>query len=278
MGDTGPQGAQGNQGDYGIPGTQGDTGPMGDTGPQGAQGNQGDYGIPGTQGDTGPMGDTGPQGAQGNQGDYGIPGTQGDTGPMGDTGPQGAQGNQGDYGIPGTQGAQGEPGPVAGNDKNVIYNNSGNAAGSDTFSFDSNSNRLQITDISCATINVYGTDSNVVRRAFGLVASDTKINLGTLSAEVTSSTNQLKITTSESWQACGWSETIQNGGNPAFTDWHNVFISGSGYNMSGAMPAQGNSCRLTIANQTPSAEMYVITVIRAGNTGSQWAISIERIV
>ncbi|NDH06983.1 collagen-like protein [bacterium] len=208
------------------------------------------------------MGPQGPEGIgyPGPQGDQGYPGPQGDMGPQGIEGPQGPQGIEG---------------PVAGNNKNVIYNNNGSAAGSDNFTFDSNNNRLTITDISCQTINVQGTDSNVVRRAYGLVASATKVTLGTISAEVTSDTNQLKITNSDSWRATGWTETFQ-GGTPMVSYWINVEIN-SGWSMSGAMVNQGNGCRLTFANQTPGSEMYVVTVIHAGTSGNQWVISIERL-
>lgn len=75
-------------------------------------------GLTGTKGDTGSMGPPGPQGPKG------------DTGPQRPTGPQGPQGLQGPKGD---TGPQGPAGPVAGNNKQFIYNNNGNSAGAEVY-------------------------------------------------------------------------------------------------------------------------------------------------
>ncbi len=142
IGPTGPQGAIGPQG---IQGPIGPTGPQGAIGPQGIQGSigpTGPQGAIGPQGIQGPIGPTGPQGAigpQGIQGPIGPTGLQGEIGPqgiqgpIGPTGPQGdigPQGIQGPIGPTGPQGVTGPTGPIAGANKQVIYNDNGSAAGS----------------------------------------------------------------------------------------------------------------------------------------------------
>jgi hypothetical protein len=130
-----------------------------------------------------------------------------------------------------------------------------------------------------ANITVTGTDSNVIRRAFGLVESDTYVTLDDLKARVTSSTNQLSLMlTSGSWQGTGWTETFQGGGTPSVNSWINLPLSSGFDNASGSMPSQGNGCRCVISDQTPSAKVYQITVVRSGTSGAQWNISIERLV
>lgn len=126
--------------------------------------------------------------------------------------------------------------------------------------------------------SVTGTSSNVVRRAFGLVAADTYVQLDDLKARVTSSTSQLSlILASGSWQGTGWTETFTSG-TPSVSNWVNLPLS-SGYdNASGAMNSQGQGCRCVISDQTPSAKVYQITAVRSGTTGALWNISIERLV
>jgi hypothetical protein len=125
---------------------------------------------------------------------------------------------------------------------------------------------------------VAGTGSNVVRRAYGLVAADTYVTLDDIQARVTSSTNQLSIIlTTGSWQGTGWTETY-TGGSVSVSSWVNLPLSTGYDNASGAMNSQGNGCRCIISDQTPSGKVYQITVVRSGTTGSQWNISIERLV
>jgi hypothetical protein len=128
------------------------------------------------------------------------------------------------------------------------------------------------------TTTLDGVSSNVVRRAFGLVAADTYVTLDDLQARVTSGTSQLSLMlTSGSWQGTGWTETFTSG-TPTVSNWVNLPLS-TGYDFaSGAMPTQGHGCRCVISDQTPSAKVYQITVVRSGTTGNQWNISIERLV
>jgi hypothetical protein len=70
------------------------------------------------------------EGAVGPQGPQGIAGPVGPTGPTGATGPTGPQGIQGEQGI---QGVQGLPGPVAGSNGQIVYNDNGNAAGAEAY-------------------------------------------------------------------------------------------------------------------------------------------------
>lgn len=134
-----------------------------------------------------------------------------------------------------------------------------------------------ITGTLNATGNVtaQGTGSNLIRRAFGLVAADTNVTLDGFSAQVTSSSNQLSISWSGGYQITGWTETY-TGGSAAVQNWVNLT---SPYTFaSGAMNSQGNGCRAIFSDQTPSATVYQVTVVRSGTTGSQWNISIERLV
>lgn len=124
---------------------------------------------------------------------------------------------------------------------------------------------------------ITGTSSNVTRRAFGLVATDTYVQLDDLKAKVTSSNQLSLILASGSWQGTGWTQTFTSG-SAAVSSWVNLPLS-TGYDFaSGAMNSQGNGCKCVISDQTPSAKVYEITVVRSGTSGSQWNISIERIV
>ena len=91
------------------------TGDIGDTGPIGA---------------TGFTGATGPQGVIGYQGATGTPGYVGSDGATGFTG---ATGFIGATGFTGATGLTGSTGPVAGNNTQIIYNDSGIAAGATGF-------------------------------------------------------------------------------------------------------------------------------------------------
>ena len=128
-GNQGPQGIVGVQGPIGDKGPLGDQGPLGDKGPTGDQGLQGLAGVQGPAGDKGTTGDQGPQGIAGVQGPIGDKGPLGDQGPLGDKGPTGDQGPVGDKGATGDQGPVGPAGPLAGSNKEVIFNDAGTAAG-----------------------------------------------------------------------------------------------------------------------------------------------------
>jgi len=121
-----------------------------------------------------------------------------------------------------------------------------------------------------------GTSSTVVRRAFGLVAFDIEVQLDDLYASVDSGTNCLKLRTSGSWQGTGWTETFAGGQNTQ--TWINLPLNPGFNTASGALNSQGNGCKCVISDQTPTAKMYEITVMRSGTTGSQFNISIERLV
>src|SRR3990167_2827663 len=96
-------------------GEQGQQGTAGADGATGADCATGATGAEGPQGPTGPIGPMGLQGIQGLQGDQGVQGLQGQQGDTGDTG------------------LQGPPGPVAGSDKQFVYNNNGSATGANVF-------------------------------------------------------------------------------------------------------------------------------------------------
>lgn len=98
-------------------------------------------GSQGSQGETGPAGPTGPAGATG------ATGPQGEQGPQGVQGPQGIQGETGATGSIGPTGATGPAGPIAGSDTQVIFNDSGTAAGDADFTWDKTNNRLSVTSL-----------------------------------------------------------------------------------------------------------------------------------
>jgi hypothetical protein len=124
--------------DEGLDGADGATGPAG---PAGSNGNDG------ADGATGP---TGPTGAQGIQGITGPTGANGATGPTGPTGPAGADGATGatgptgPTGANGPTGATGATGPVAGADKQVIFNDNGASGADAQFVYDKTSNHAAI--------------------------------------------------------------------------------------------------------------------------------------
>ncbi len=69
----------------------------------------------------------------------------GATGPTGATGATGPAGVDGATGATGEVGATGATGPVAGSNTNVIFNDNGNAAGSNAFTFNNTTNTVSIT-------------------------------------------------------------------------------------------------------------------------------------
>jgi hypothetical protein len=139
------------------------------------------------------------------------------------------------------------------------------------------SNTISTTgNIAGGNVTATGTSSNIVRRAFGLVAFDTAVTLDDLSASVTSAGSQLSLSTSGSWQGTGWTETFT--GSVSLQQWVNLPLNPGYAFASGALNNQGHGCRCVISDQTPSAKVYQITVVRSGTTGNQWNISIERLV
>ena len=135
---TGSTGATGFTGSIGPQGNIGFTGSVGAQGPQGATGPQGPIGFTGSRGATGFTGSTGPQGAQGPIGFTGSIGAQGPQGTIGFTGSLGAQGPIGFTGSLGAQGPigfTGSAGPVAGTNTQIVFNDSGVANGSASFTF-----------------------------------------------------------------------------------------------------------------------------------------------
>jgi hypothetical protein len=250
-------------------GATGATGPEGATGPQGATGLQGDVGA------TGLTGLDGATGATGLQGDPGLTGPTGATGVTGIDGATGATGPSGDIGATGLTGPTGATGPVAGSNTEVIFNNAGSAGASTNFTFNNSTNMLTVT----GNATVTGSGSNLIRRAYGLVAYDTTVTLDDLSASIPSTgidANKLFLQTSGGWQGTGWTENIASG-PVTINNWVNLPLS-SGFAASAAIASQGNGARCVISDQTPSAKVYQITVVRSGTTGSQWNISIERLV
>ena len=211
----------------------------------------------------GPTGATGPAGSNGTSGTSGSSGTSG------------LSGTSGTSGSSGPAGSTGATGPVGGADTQVIYNDGGAAAGDSTMTFNKSTKVLSVSNVT-----VSGTTSNVTRRAYGLVAFDTGVTLDEITASVTSSTSQLKIENSGSWQGTGWTETFAGGGTPTVQFWINLPInSPGGYaNASGALNTQGHGCRCVISDQTPSAKSYQITVVRSGTSGNMFNISVQRLV
>jgi hypothetical protein len=89
----------------------------------------------------------GVQGTQGLQGDQGVQGTQGLQGIQGTQGLQGVQGTQG------LQGLQGTIGPVAGSDKQIIFNDNNSAGASANLTFDKTTQVMQVG----SAITFYGS-------------------------------------------------------------------------------------------------------------------------
>jgi hypothetical protein len=312
-GATGPTGWTGDTGPTGMTGATGATGPTGWTGMTGPTGAQGIAGTATNTGATGPTGWTGPTGMTGPTGApsviTGPTGTTGWTGMTGatgaasiETGPTGWTGMMGPTGAPslvtgptGWTGATGaastETGPTgwtgaafglspAPSNNAVLFNGPSGPTGSSQMVY------TDATGLYAPSLNVSGnaivsgTGSNLIRRAYGLVASNTAVTLDNIEASVSSGTSQLTIfLNSGTWQATGYTETFTGGASATVSSWINVPISQvGGFAMSGAMTSQSNACRLTFSDQTPSARMYVVNVIRSGTTGSLWNISIERLV
>jgi len=159
----GVQGSQGNQGFQGAVGTigsQGFQGIVGIDGFQGAQGNTGTDGVQGFQGTDGVQGFQGSSevGIQGFQGIAGLQGFQGIAGLQGFQGIAGTDGLQGFQGISeaGFQGFQGDEGPVAGIDRQVIFNNAGEAGAQTGFQYDITSGILTSQEMQISNQSTQG--------------------------------------------------------------------------------------------------------------------------
>ena len=98
----------------------------------------------------GPQGPAGNDGADGATGPMGPQGPAGNDGADGATGPQGPAGNDGADGATGPQGPQGPAGPIAGSDKQINFNDGGNAGADAELVYDKTSNHMAI---GTATIN-----------------------------------------------------------------------------------------------------------------------------
>lgn len=178
-------------------------------------------------------------------------------------------------GISATSLVNGTSNVVTTNNGNVTIGIAGNAS---IATFTGTGANITGTLNATGNVTAQGTGSNIIRRAFGLVAADTTVTLDDLQVSVTSSTNQLSLQlTTGSWQGTGWTETF-TGGTPSVSTWINLPLSSGFSSASGAMNSQGNGCRCIISDQTPSAKVYQITVVRSGTTGAQWNISVERLV
>lgn len=110
----------------------------------------------------GDTGDIGPQGPLGTEGPPGIAGDTGPPGPAGIDGDDGAPGPEGVQGIPGATGLQGLPGPIAGVNRQFVYNNNDAASGANVFY--NNSNGYVGIGISApgAKLQLAGTNANLL--------------------------------------------------------------------------------------------------------------------
>jgi hypothetical protein len=179
-------------------------------------------------------------------------------------------------GITATSLVNGTSNVVTTNNGNVTIGIAGNAA---IATFTGTGANITGTLNTSGNVTAQGTGSNIIRRAFGLVAYGTTVTLDDLSASIPSTggdANKLFLQTSGSWQGTGWTENIGSG-SVTLNNWLNLPLS-SGFAASAAIASQGLGCRCVISDQTPSAKVYQITVVRSGTTGSQWNISIERLV
>lgn len=150
------------------------------------------------------------------------------------------------------------------------------------------SNTISTTgNVSTGNISASGTSSNIVRRAYGLfqtanagqTSSAYAAQLDDIYASV-SSTNQLVISSvvnNVPPLMTGYTMTMQSG-SPTLQNWVNINISPNFSGLSGAMNNQGQGCECILTDQTPSAKMYRIIVVRSGTSGAMWNISIERLV
>jgi len=133
-GDKGDKGEEGNKGEIGV----GEKGSPGEAADKGDKGEKGEDGVSskGDKGDGGDKGEKGQDGADNStKGDKGEPGTadKGEPG-EGDKGEPGSS-TKGDKGDKGQKGDSSSGGGVAGNDKQVQFNDNGSLAGADGLEF-----------------------------------------------------------------------------------------------------------------------------------------------
>jgi len=134
----------------GYQGSLGDTGYTGSIGSTGYQGSLGNTGYQGSLGITGYTGSIGSTGYQGSQGSSGYQGSLGNTGYTGSIGSTGYQGSQGETGYKGSTGDI----PVAGNNTEILFNDSGNVSSNLNFTFDKNNLILAVNNIHANTITL----------------------------------------------------------------------------------------------------------------------------
>jgi len=143
------------------------TGPTGTTGATGHTGPSvtGPTGVTGVTGSTGATGWTGPSvtGPTGATGVTGSTGATGWTGPTGSTGATGVTGPTGPTGATGWTGPTGPAGPIAGTDKQVVFNDGGLAGGTSNFIYDKVTNILSVGRINTGFGNneLYAMNQNV---------------------------------------------------------------------------------------------------------------------
>jgi Collagen triple helix repeat (20 copies) len=152
----------------GFTGSKGDTGFTGSIGYTGSQGSQGTTGYTGSQGNTG---------YTGSKGDVGVTGLTGYTGSAGTNGTNGTNGSDGFTGSKGDIGFTGSSGPVAGSDKQIIFNDGGYANGSSGLTFNKTSNLLSVNGSLQIAGNVYITGNVTTFVANNLSVTDNMIYL-----------------------------------------------------------------------------------------------------
>ena len=176
-GATGATGLTGGTGLTGSTGATGVAGVDGATGATGLTGSTGATGLEGATGATGLTGSTGATGLEGSTGATGLGGATGATGLTGSTGATGVDGSTGSTGATGPIGSTGATGPIAGNNTEFIYNNSGSADGSDYFTYTQANGRVY-ANANIASANV-DTGTFVVVGGVGITGN---INAGNIIA------------------------------------------------------------------------------------------------
>jgi hypothetical protein len=152
-GSNGTDGSSGTSGSSGSNGTDGSSGTSGSNGTDGSSGSSGTSGSNGTDGTSGTSGSNGTDGSSGTSGSNGTDGSSGSSGISGVDGTDGSSGSNGTDGTSGTSGSNGTDGS-SGTSGDSLFTNSG--------SFWTTTNDIQITGSLSISSQLGINDANVL--------------------------------------------------------------------------------------------------------------------
>ena len=161
-GSSGTSGSNGTDGSSGSSGTSGSNGTDGSSGTSGSNGTDGSSGTSGSSGISGVDGTNGSSGSNGTDGSSGSSGTSGTSGSNGTDGSSGTSGSNGTDGSSGTSGSNGTDGSSGSNGTDGSSGTSGDSLFTNSGSFWTTTNDIQITGSLSISSQLGIIDANVL--------------------------------------------------------------------------------------------------------------------